>query len=185
MAQTKTVTRSWEDVVNTTCEASGMPKKQVTETAEAVHKAIQSELSSHQPKRDGDVLQVETLYGKYVSTRVSEQVITDSAGNKFTRPSCCAVNFSMPTEYISAANLGLVDDAAILSHSAHGMQGEEVRRERLLPDAVGDRPAESQGVRVCHGGVRRKPEGEPRHLDASALQHLCCVAGRCVSVHVR
>jgi len=113
MAQNKTVTRRWEDVVNTTCEASGMPKKQVTETADAIHKAIQSELSSHQPKRDGDVLEVETLYGKYVSTRVSEQVITDAAGNKFTRPSCCAVNFSMPTDYISAANLGLVDDAAI------------------------------------------------------------------------
>jgi hypothetical protein len=109
----KQTTRKWENVVDTTCEASGMPKKQVTDTAQAIFKAVQTELSTHQPKRDGDVLEVETPFGKVVSERVPEQVIVDASGNKFTRPPCCAVNMAIPTEYITAANLGLVDDAAI------------------------------------------------------------------------
>lgn len=109
----KTTTRTWANVVDTICEESGMPKQQVKETIEATLKSVCSEASTHQPKRDGDVLEIETPLVKYVSERIPEQVITDASGNKFTRPSCCAVNAGIPTEIINAANLGLVDDAAI------------------------------------------------------------------------
>ena len=109
----KTTTRTWANVVDTVCDASGMPKQQVKDTADAIFKGVQTELSTHQPKRDGDILEVETPFHKVTSERVPEQVITDASGQKFTRPSCCVVNLGIPTEYISAANLGFVDDAAI------------------------------------------------------------------------
>jgi len=109
----KTTTRSWANTVDTICEGSGMPKQQVKDTGDAIFKGIQTELSTHQPKRDGDILEVETPFGKITSERLPEQVITDASGNKFTRPSCCAVNMGIPVGYIEAANLGLVDDAAI------------------------------------------------------------------------
>lgn len=109
----KTTTRSWENTVDTIVEGSGMPKKQVTETAEAISKGIQSELQTHQPKRDGDQLEVKTPFIKLIVERVPEQVIVDASGNKFTRPSCCAVTAGIPSEFITAANIGLVDDASI------------------------------------------------------------------------
>lgn len=109
----KVTTRKWEDVVGTIVDDSGMPKKQVVDTAEAIHKGIAKELSSHQPKRDGDKLEVKTLDAKYVIERLPETVITDANGNKFTRPSCCAVNCAISADFISAANIGLVDDAAV------------------------------------------------------------------------
>jgi len=113
MAQNKVVTRTYEDVVSRTAEDAGMPKKQITETIEAFSKTIKSELADHQPKRDGDVLNVESPFVKYVATRVGEQVITDAEGKKFTRPPCIALNCALPTDYIHAANVGMFDDAAI------------------------------------------------------------------------
>lgn len=109
----KELTRKWEDVVGTCADESGMPKKQITDTAEAINKSIQTELSEHQPKRDGDTLAIATPFGKFISERLPEQVITDASGNKFKRPSCCVVNVGIPNAYITAANVGLVDDAEI------------------------------------------------------------------------
>ena len=83
----KTTTRTWANVVDTVCDASGMPKQQVKDTADAIFKGVQTELSTHQPKRDGDILEVETPFHKVTSERVPEQVITDASGQKFTRPS--------------------------------------------------------------------------------------------------
>lgn len=113
MAANKVTTRKWEDVVGTVVDESGMPKKQVVDTAEAIHKGIMSELQNHQPKRDGDKLEVKTLDAKYVVERLAETVITDASGNKFTRPSCCAVNCAISADFINAANIGLVDDASL------------------------------------------------------------------------
>ena len=109
----KTVTRKWANVVDTIADESGMPKQQITQTVDAFCKGIQTELSKYQPKRDGDVLEIETPASKVVAERVPEEVITDATGNKFTRPSCVVVNLGIPNEFITAANTGLVDDAAI------------------------------------------------------------------------
>ena len=109
----KTVTRKWENVVETIAEESGMPKQQIVQTMDAFNKGVQSELTKYQPKRDGDILEVITPAFKGIVERVPEEVITDASGQKFTRPSCCVFNMGIPSEFINAANAGLVDDAAI------------------------------------------------------------------------
>ena len=100
MAKTeKTV--SWESVVDVISADSGMPKKQIV-------KGIEKVLEDKQPKKDGDVLHVETPFDLYTATRVPEQVIKDPSGASYTRPPAIAVNTSVPKNFVTAANMGLV-----------------------------------------------------------------------------
>jgi len=107
----KDVTKSveWKEVVETASSESGAPKKQIEETCEAVHKAIQTCLTKHQPKRDGDSVEIMTPFAVVKSTRIPEQIVTDASGNQVKRPSCCGVNYGVSRDYVTAANIGLVD----------------------------------------------------------------------------
>lgn len=113
MAKEITKTVEWSEVIETGSANSGVPKKQLTEDAEILSKAIEQTLEKYQPKKDNDVLIVGTPFAVYTSTRLPETIVTDANGAKFTRPSCCAVNVCVRTSYINAANVGLVDEAAV------------------------------------------------------------------------
>lgn len=107
MAKTeKTV--SWESVVDVISADSGMPKKQIDDTSKQIVKGIEKVLEDKQPKKDGDVLHVETPFDLYTATRVPEQVIKDPSGASYTRPPAIAVNTSVPKNFVTAANMGLV-----------------------------------------------------------------------------
>lgn len=103
----------WSEIIEDASAESGVPKKQLAEGAEILSKQVEKKLSQYQPKKDGDSLEIWTEYGSIVSTRLPETIITDANGNKFTRPSCCAVNMGVRTSYINAANVGLVDEEAV------------------------------------------------------------------------
>ena len=112
MAKETTKTVSWKEVVDLVSSDSGIPKKQIEDTAQAIDKGIKSTLSSKQPKRDGDSIEIETPFTCFKSTRLAASVVVDQNGNKVNRPTCCAVNTAVPVSYIDAANLGLVDTDA-------------------------------------------------------------------------
>lgn len=105
--QVKTV--EFEEVVATASDLSGAPKKQIEESCNAVQQAISALLTKHQPKRDGDSVEVITPFCPIISTRLPEQIVTDASGNKVKRPACCAVNTGVRREFIKAANIDLVD----------------------------------------------------------------------------
>lgn len=111
MADKNTVKKSFADFCEFTSQDSGIPKKQLQADLEACNIGLQKMLEKHQPKKVGDKLEITTLDCVYRSTRAPAQVVTDPAGNKFERPECCIVNVCIRRELITAANVGLVDDA--------------------------------------------------------------------------
>lgn len=114
--QTKVV--EWKEVIELASTDSGIPKKQLEEDSVAIDKSIKSLLTSKQPKRDNESLEIKTPFTLYHSTRLPETVITDSAGHQVTRPSCCEVNLGIPRSYVDAANIGLVDKDTAASGKA-------------------------------------------------------------------
>ena len=106
-------TVGWDAVVDVISGDSGMPKKQIDDTSRAIVKGIEKVLEEKQPKKDGDVLYVETPFDRYEATRCPEQVIKDPSGAQYTRPSCVSVNTSVPTNFVTAANLGLVSSGDV------------------------------------------------------------------------
>ena len=118
MAQkTSTKTIEWDEVVSYTSTEKSIPKKQITETFDSIMDCAQKLASSNQPKKAGDVVLLDTPAVEYVATRVPESIVTDAAGNKVTRPECVVVNSHIPTDIITAFNVGLVDDSEIEKHS--------------------------------------------------------------------
>ena len=113
MAKDSTKTIEWSEVVEMGSASSGVPKKQLAEDAEILSKAIEDTLEKYQPKKDNDALVVYSPFAVFTSTRLPETIVTDANGAKFTRPSCCAVNACLRISYINAANVGLVDPAAV------------------------------------------------------------------------
>lgn len=99
----------WADVLELASTNSGIPKKQIEEDCNAVNTAIGQLLEEKQPKRDNESIEVDTPFAQYRSTRMPETIITNVAGDKVVRPPCCLVNVGIPTDYVTKANIGLVD----------------------------------------------------------------------------
>lgn len=113
MAKEKNETIGWKEIVEMTSEQNGIPKTQIDTDCMAVHGTIQSTLTEHQPKKPGDSLTIDLPFCSIVATRLEEQVITDPSGNKITRGECVAINYGVPTDYIAAANEGLIVDEEV------------------------------------------------------------------------
>ena len=103
----------WSEVVDVASAESGFPKKELHDGAEALAKAVETVLEKHQPKKDNDSIEIFTPFCSIISTRLPESIVTDVNGAKFTRPSCCSVNVTLRTSFITAANIGLVDVEAV------------------------------------------------------------------------
>lgn len=108
---------NWSEVVELTASESGLPKKQIEETAEAVNVAIQHAITNYQPKKAGDSSEIRTKYGAYISTRQPATVITDASGKKVPISECCVMNVCIPNSYINAANIGLIDNVGVEKES--------------------------------------------------------------------
>ena len=124
MAKDQTKTVEFKEVIEEASSASGAPKKQLEESAAAIHNAIQTCLTKHQPKRDGDSVEVMTPFCVVKSTRLPEQIVTDASGNQVKRPACCAVNYGVRREYVLAANVGLVDSASLEDTGSSGKKAK-------------------------------------------------------------
>lgn len=113
MAKETITKKEWKDVLEFASSESGIPKKQLDDDSEVIKRALDKMLEKYQPKKAGDSLEIKTPFLKLISTRVPETVYTDETGNKKIRPECCLVNGAIERNFITAANIGLVDDAAV------------------------------------------------------------------------
>lgn len=110
MAKDSIKTISWNDVLDHASSVSGVPKKQLSDDTEIIVSAVEDLVKTHQPKKAGDTTEIQTPYFKLAALREPETTITDINGTKMIRPECVAVNLSVRASFVTAANIGLVDD---------------------------------------------------------------------------
>lgn len=108
---------NWSEVVELAASESGLPKKQIEETAEVLNTSIQHSITNYQPKKAGDSSEVRTKFGAIISTRNPATVITDADGKKVPIEECCSVNIAIPNSYITAANIGLIENIGVEKES--------------------------------------------------------------------
>ena len=107
----------WSEVVEKTAQESNLPKKQIEETSEALNVAIQHTITDYQPKKAGDSSEIRTKFGAIITTRNPATVITDAEGRKVPIEECCSVNIAIPNNYITAANIGLIENVGVEKES--------------------------------------------------------------------
>jgi hypothetical protein len=111
MAKDTTKVVSWEKTVAKVEEISGIPRKQIDDTANQIVLGIEAIVRENQPKRDGDTVTLETPFGGYEFIRYPAQNVQTQSGQQVVRPTCIGGNSVMPRNFITQANVGLIDKA--------------------------------------------------------------------------
>jgi hypothetical protein len=108
-ASVKTI--PWEKIVVEVEEISGIPRKQIDDTADQIARGMESVIEKNQPKRDGEEVVLETPFGGYTLHRLPAQNVPTENGKQVVRPTCIGLNCIIPRNFITKANVGLVDKA--------------------------------------------------------------------------
>jgi hypothetical protein len=101
----------WAKVVAKTEEISGIPRKQLDEVSNQLAVGIDAVIEEHQPKRDGDRVDIMTPFATYGMIRNGAQNQMSPDGVLSVRPACVGMNIAIPRRFINAANIGLIDKA--------------------------------------------------------------------------
>lgn len=103
---TKTV--KWSEVVTRCADETGLAKKQITDTATAIHKTLMGLMESERPKKIGEQTQISTPFAVYSVKHYPEESGIDSkTGKKITVSERYAVGLGCPSAFIDAANNGI------------------------------------------------------------------------------
>jgi hypothetical protein len=111
MTKDPSKTIPWSKIVAEVEEISGIPRKQVDEVSNQIVLGIESIIEKNQPKRDGDVVMLESPFCGYELTRVASHNVVGPDGKQVVRPTCIGLNVTGPRNFIIKANIGLVDRA--------------------------------------------------------------------------
>jgi hypothetical protein len=101
----------WEKTVVKIEELSGIPRKQIDDVANQIVLGIEATVRENQPKRDGEEISIETPFGGYTLIRYPAQNVQTQNGQQVVRPTCIGVNFTLPRNFVTKANIGLIDKA--------------------------------------------------------------------------
>jgi hypothetical protein len=101
----------WDKTVLEIEEISGIPRKQIDEVANQIVVGIESIIEKNQPKRDGDMLSLETPFATFDFLRYGAQNVQTPEGKQVVRPTCVGANSTIPRRFVLKANIGLIDKA--------------------------------------------------------------------------
>jgi hypothetical protein len=100
MTKEQVKTLPWAKVAAEVEEIAGIPRKQVDDVATQIVKGIESLSEKNQPRRDDDVLTIETPFATYQYKRIPAANVPGPDGKNYERPSCICGNTTMPKSFI-------------------------------------------------------------------------------------
>jgi hypothetical protein len=124
--QVKTI--PWAKVVAEVEEIAGIPRKQVDDIANEIVNGINSVSEKNQPRRDDDILVIETPFTNYQFKRLPAANVMGPDGKNYERPSCICGNTSMPKPFVIKANIGLIDSATAAAAAAEASEEPEKKK---------------------------------------------------------
>jgi hypothetical protein len=124
--QVKTI--QWSKVAAEVEEIAGIPRKQVDDVATQIVKGIESLSEKNQPRRDGDILSIETPFVNYQFQRIPAAAVPGPDGKNYERPSCICGNTSILKNFIIKANIGLIDSAAAAAVAEASEESEKKKK---------------------------------------------------------